>query len=325
MKRLLSLALATAMLLSMVVVSNAATLDVGDIVIKESDNSNFDTILNRDAIPGETIYIYVADADDYPSGTKAPTNAKNSLECHSNSDDKPSKIISSSSLKVEKRRIAANTYAYFATLSINSVSPSNYLAADGYYVDGYITYNGIEIDVAFEIRYSEEDASGAYFYKELTIYKAPEVNDDVLIYFDDGEFVGVSPGKGSAFASLSTAYNNTIGNKYSSADLDFYDFGGANLKDIVKSNSYLKIEASSGMYLYELKGSTLTDLSDTYDRNERGFIVKTNVLGSYVLSDMALSGSVSSSSSSSTPPSSSQPPIITNPIAPINPPTGAAA
>jgi hypothetical protein len=72
------------------------------------------------------------------------------------------------------------------------------------------------------------------------------------------------------------------------------------------------------MYFISLSGSTLTDLTNTYDDDEDGFVVKTKTLGTYIVSDSKLS-SVAASSSSSTSSQSSSSTYV-----PVNPPTGAA-
>ena len=329
MKKILSLALAFAMVLSLGLVSLA--LSPGEAVIKDPDGgSNFDYVVSR-VVPGETVYIYVADADDYSGSNKAPTSAKNNLDCISNDSGKTAKIISTSTLKVERKRVDSGEYGMFAVLAIKSVSASDYEKADGYTVSGSITYDGDIIDVDFDIEYAEEDADGSEFFEELTFYKT-ESGGDIYITFDDGEFTGASSGSKSVLASLKTDYNSTIGNKYSNADLDFYNFGGADFSGAAKNGATLKIEASSGMYLYEISGSTLTDLTNTYDRTERAFVINTRKLGSYVVSDTALSGSVAAASSSSSIPSSSQSSSSSSqtttqpkPGVPINPGTGAAA
>jgi len=50
----------------------------------------------------------------------------------------------------------------------------------------------------------------------------------------------------------------------------------------------LKLTSAPGMYLYEIRGSELYDLTDTYSEKARAFRVSTRRLGSYVISDMPL-------------------------------------
>lgn len=288
----------------------AFAMTAGDIY--KEDDGLYDYALSY-AVPGETVYIYITDTE--PDDSKA----KNELECVNNSEDNIVKLIPTTSLSIVKRKYdsSPSLYGYFAVVPVKSVSASEYVDDDGYNVSGYIEVDGDEIDVDFDIAYPEEDAYSADFTDELTLYNV-ESGEDVEIEFDNGGFYGEGSRDTEVLAALDTDYNSTIGNKYPNADLDFYTFEGANFTNAVKSGSYLLIEADDDMYLYSLSGSTLTDLTNTYDDDEDGFVVKTKTLGTYIVSDSKLS-SVAASSSSSTSSQSSSSTYV-----PVNPPTGAA-
>lgn len=111
--------------------------------------------------------------------------------------------------------------------------------------------------------------------------------ETILRYSDDPE--------------TSSSYQAIV-DKYPDADLSFHLLGGASFKRTGKL--YIpasQIDGNNGKpYLYEVTGGKITDQKATYNKDDEMFVVSTNKLGNYVVSDTKLkAGSTSSEDESS--------------------------
>ncbi len=318
MKRFVSLTLALAMLLSLTVVTvSASSLTEGDICT--ADGSEVDEILDTVA-PGQTIYVAICERNNEDKVEKIRIEA----------DDSESKALIANSSKVP---IATLKYGgerwYFAKLTVRTISADDYDEDDDYYYEGEleITYEESDDDVislSFDVKYDEQDAYHGTFYSYPTFFTYKR-DDEIDISDEDSNITleGKASGTGKVIASVDTDTIDALEDKYGEkANMDYYTCSG---KFTRIKNAVLTIEADGSRYLYQYSNGKLTNLSDCYDKDDDCFYIEgsgsTFTLGTYVVSDAKLSGSVTSSSSQAS--SSSQQP--TNPTVPQNPATGAAA
>lgn len=327
MKRFLCTFLAVGMLLT--TVSFALT----EGYIYKRDDGLYDDDQGSTLAPGTTAWVFL---ENYTSGDTAPKSVKLSSDIEFlDADGRESKRLVTIASTAKRLKYASNptTYGWFAELKVKSISTSSY-EEDGYEVVGAdasdaITYRfgGSDKETALNLdTIAYEDGSGE-FGDDLMLYTY-EKDDDVDIESSNGKLMltGVARRDFDVVASLTHDPIDSLLNKYSNADLEFYIGNGASFPI---SNGKITIEADSRSYLYSIgANNTLTDRSSTWKNSEGAFIVNTNKLDSYVVSDTKLNAS-SGSSSTVTP---STPPVTENigeyrPAGEevlINPSTGAA-
>lgn len=303
MKKWFTIAAAAALIAAMAATSMAVS--VGDIVY-EDDDDDYETTTSL--TPGEKYYIILVEEGDYSSkSNEKPKSIKwdtievddpNEDETLEGSKAKKYASISSSPTRL-KTGSGSDKYSWGVKLDIKNIKASDY--DDAIDVTGTVTWKigGDEdhTDVSFSIEYED---GGNEFSEDVQSYEFDR-NDDVDIDFPDGDgrLVGVANKDFTLLASMDTDYNNTIGNKYPNANLDFYNGNGASLTYI--KNCRLHFEADSDKYLYEITdGNKLVDLTSTYDKSKKEFIVTARSLGKYVISDRKLDASSSASGSTTT-------------------------
>lgn len=123
------------------------------------------------------------------------------------------------------------------------------------------------------------------------------------VYFSNAaQFSVCVKGQGSVNIGISFAKYTDIAQAYPSADIRCISW----LQEpIFNYSGTLKIISAPDTYLYEIRGSELYDLSDTYSEKDHAFKFSTRRLGCYVISDIPLGEDI-------------------NPEPQFNPPTGAA-
>ena len=121
---------------------------------------------------------------------------------------------------------------------------------------------------------------------------------------------------------MSTDDDSSITRRYPNASLRFYYGNGASLTALRSPKIF--IEAYEDDYLYEVTGSsTLTNRTSSYDEDEGGFVLSSNTLGKYIVSDTRLSaGSVSYDDDDDDDEVDYDQPAY---VVPVNPSTGARA
>lgn len=327
-------------LLAAALATTSFAMTRGTVVVKDK---YYDDEITT-ALPGQTVYIGLCTVG---SSKETPTKAylfdAETLNSDTGKDDKlfgskankpySKKGTAGESLDIVKKEVEDGEYYYFAVLEIKEVKD---FPPDGYDVfPGTIRVtrrNNETFDVTPDLHSIgfeegddelEEDLLGFSFDK----------GDDVEINFPDGGgyIYGAARKKGTIVASMSTEEISSIARRYPDADLRFFLGNGASLTDL--RSPKLFFEGSEDDYLYEVTGTnTLTNRTKDYDDDEGGFVVSTNTLGKYVVSDTRLSSSASSSSSRDDDdddddddevvyPSGNQPAYVV----PINPTTGARA
>lgn len=295
MKRLLSALLGAAMVLSMSMslltfsASASSSLSPGDIVEKGDDY--YDYVVSS-LTPGKTYYIAIAPYDrDVDLDLRS--SARNYLEAESISDNR--NLSLGGNLSISRRKVASDEYWYFATLDIRNVSATSY-PEDGYDLTGYIDAGGDvgEIEVSATIEYEE----GGGYLEETPRFFVYDDEEDIELTLPDGNGMLVINSrnvKSKYLLAMDNDYNSAIAERFPDANLDFYNGNGTSFKRTCK----MYIEADSDEFLYEYSDGKLIDRTKSYDNSEGAFVFNVDKLGTYILSDKKLSGSVSDANNSS--------------------------
>ena len=287
MKKVISAFLAMTMVLSMGVMSFAAG-SKGDIY--EYDEDGELVPYSGDLTPGKTYYIYVgAYGKDEPKPSKLDIES----EGYDFNNDKKVKLLSSDHLSVSVKKDDDGDHGYFATMKLKSISASSYYDSDIVltiadpvikYKDGTEEAIGGEIEDDHPVTYPENEDIG-----EDPVYISLNDEKDSFYVGDTNATVEFdSTGvKTEVLISCDTSYDVRFGENYANANLDFYSFNNA------KARKYMtfKVPMGSSKYIYERVEGGLKDVTNVVGKD---FVVKTPVLGKYVLSDVALTTSAPS-------------------------------
>lgn len=272
------------------------------------DNGYYDEKVTE-TTPGSTVYIALAEATNSDikykiSSSMVPTTAKiTSAKTLGYVDDKDYKLIKTGNLDIKKFEVEDGSEWYFAVLEVKDISVSNY-PEDGFGVEGSIKVtrksgSAFTLDLSDaidEIRFQEAKDKDELS-KQAQIYTLKS-NTEFELEFPNGNgrFSGTTKGAIDVLASMTHTKISAITKLDKSADMTFYIGNEAKFSNI--KDGQLIIEADNGSYLYQIGSSNrLTNMSKTYDEDEGAFVVETNVLGKYVVSDEKLPTSASSSSS----------------------------
>lgn len=272
------------------------------------DNGYYDERV-RTVTPGGTVYIALAEATNSDvnykiSSDMVPTTAKiSSVKTESYLDDKDYKMIKTGNLKIEKLPVERGSEWYFAVLEVKDIDVKDY-PEDGFSVSGTIKVTRksgssftLDLDDALNfIRYSEaKDKDELSKQAQLYSFKS---NTEIELAFPNGNgrFTGKTRSAIEVLAAMNHTKISAITKLDKNADMTFYIGSGAKFSNI--RDGKLIIEADNGSYLYKIgSGNKLTNMSSSYDEDEDAFVIETDVLGQYVVSDEKLSTSGSSSSS----------------------------
>lgn len=321
MKKLMSALLALASITALSAVSFALT--VGEIYIKEDDDDDYYTDHVDTLAPGETGWIFLGfydkevyyDVSDIRVDEEASKEKPNSISIKSGeftadgeapSDDDvdgkeyaPKKIITIAS-RAEKKKIASSApkYGWFAKITAKNVSASKYPE------DGYTVSEPIEItfkwdnepssEFAIDLDAIEYEDSDDEFEDKLKRFEYDKDDDvDIDLPDDGGTFTGTARKDFDIVASMNTKVNNSLLNKYPNADIYFFNGNGANFP---VTNGRLTINANSGDYCYKVDSDgKLIDMSSSWSSSKNAFVIKTTVIGKYIISDTKLSSYISGS------------------------------
>lgn len=318
MKKLLSALFALAMIVSLA--SVAMAYDVGEIYRKEDEDDDYYDEHITTLAPGEVGWVFIGyydvggtdeekkDSREKPHGISI-TEGEFTANGETDKDDdgkeyKYSKLISISS-KAEKKKISSSNpkYGWFAKLTAKSITASKY-PEDGYDVTTNLHFkyqwdagDGDEdIDLS-AIVYEDSDDE---FEDDAKLYSYDKDDDvDIDLPDDDGTFTGVARKDFEVVASMNTKVNSSLLNKYPNADIRFYNGNGANFP---VTNGKLKIKGNSGDHCYQVgSNGELIDKSSTWSSSENAFVIKTTIIGKYIVSDTKLSATVKAEDESTKP------------------------
>ena len=263
------------------------------------DNGYYDTEVT-DAAPGDTVYIALMkksdEHDDYKISSKdKPDQAElRNVKVYRISDDKKVNLVSNGEIDIVAEEVEDGVEWYFAQMPIKSVDLDDY-PDDGYYIVGTLRVtrkSGKTFDIDLEetlktISFSDAESNGK-LKKTAQLYRFKS-NKDIELEFPNGKghFEGKTKKAIDVFASMSHAKVSAIEKKNDDAKLTFYIGNGAEFEDI--KNGKIVIQADEDDYLYEIKSGSLKNRTSWYDEDEEAFIIETDTLGSYVVSDEKLS------------------------------------
>jgi len=317
MKKVLSLIMAVAMIMSMGVMAFAYTK--GEIVV--ADGSNIDYEITGYVAPGSKVYVVIGEYDR--------DNPLEKVKIDPADSDSKDWVAKDSSANIVKLKDGSDRYEC-VELKIKSASLSTYDEDEDYEasVDFFYEYEeGQEgnFNLTFDIAY-EEDYSSGEFGEQLKLFVL-EKDDELHITDEDGYVTleGEVVGDTKVLAALSTDVIDKIEDKYGEdANLEYFNFTGS-FKRVKKGVLTIEPDDDDYKYLYEYKNGELTNLSKYWDSDDDCFYIEFGgssfELGTYVISDEKLSVSSSSGSvSSSTGSSGSSSSNVHN-----NPMTGAVA
>ena len=295
MKRWMTLAGSMTLAVSLTVTSFAMTR--GTVVVRDEYYDDEITV----AQPGQTVYVGIC--SDPSSSRDDPEKAylfeAETINSDTGEDDElfgsranksySEKGTGGQQLDIVRREISDGEYYYFAVLEIEEADDP---PADGYDVfPGIIRVtreNGDIFDVTPKLeRIGFEEGDDAL--EEDPLSFSFDKDDDVEIEFPDGDgyFYGTAKKDGAIVAGMSTDDDSSITRRYPNASLRFYYGNGASLTALRSPKIY--IEADEDDYLYEVTGSnTLTNRTSSYDEDEGGFVLSSNTLGKYIVSDTRL-------------------------------------
>ena len=267
------------------------------------DNGYYDVEITN-AAPGDTVYIALVkksdEHSDYNISSKdKPVEAelRNVKVCRF-SDDKKVSLVKNGELDIVYEEVEDGVEWYFAKMPIKSVDLDDY-PDDGYYIEGTLRVarkSGKTFDIDLEetletISFSDAERN-TELKKTAQLYRFKS-NKEIELEFPNGKghFEGKTKKAIDVFASMSHTKISAIEKKNDDAKLTFYIGNGAEFEDI--KNGKIVIEADEDDYLYEINKGSLKNRSSCYDEDEEAFIIETDTLGSYVVSDSKLSTSYS--------------------------------
>lgn len=270
------------------------------------DNGYYDEKVTE-TTPGGTVYIALAEAANKDvnfkiSSSMIPTTAKiTSAKTEGFIDDKDYKLIKTGNLNIEKLEVENGSEWYFAVLEVKDIDVDDY-PQDGFSVSGSIkvtrksgsTFTLDLGDTLDFIRFAEaEDEDELSKQAQLYTFKS---NTEFELEFPNGNgrFSGKTKGAIEVLAAMSHTKISAITKLDKTADMTFYIGNEAKFPNI--KDGKLIIEADNGSYLYKISSNNkLTNMSSSYDEDEDAFVIETNVLGKYVVSDERLPTSGTSS------------------------------
>ncbi|WP_312641538.1 hypothetical protein [Hydrogenoanaerobacterium sp.] len=291
---------------------------------------------SKNLIPGKTYYIPVENLDtnyskkdsSTPYGNITSTSALSGYKVR-RSIDEGAKVISDVQFVIKDVSNgysttvhSSNKYAFiavttkdnFATSDITVTMDINVYGSSTYKFDGNV--KDVTVPFNYDFTYGTKDATNYISVSDAT----PVVNfdnvdsDEIEIGFndakDDVRFVVNAKGQKELFLRYSddetSSAASAIADKYPEAALDFHLFEGNNKTFRRTGKLYIpakEIEVKDGKmaapYLYEIVNGKLTDIKATYDSNAEEFVISTNKLGNYVVSDTKLKSTSDKDESSS--------------------------
>lgn len=319
MKKLLSALIVLAMSAMLTAVSFALT--PGTIYVKEDDDDDYYIDSIDTLAPGETGWIFIGNyyspkKDDNQYATKKLSQEKpysisivdgdDIFVANGNIDDDDDdnidgeefdakKLISISS-KAEKKKIDNDDpkYGWFAKITAKKITASKY-PEDGYDCNGLVIeydwdYDGGNSGLGVDLKGISYEESDDEFEDDLLLFSYDKEDDvDIDLPDDGGSFTGVARKDFEIVASMNTKVNNSLINKYPNADIYFFNGNGANFP---VTNGRLTLKANSGDYCYKVDSNgKLVDMSNTWSNSQDAFVIKTTVIGKYIISDTKLSTS----------------------------------
>ncbi len=173
-------------------------------------------------------------------------------------------------------------------------------------VEGVIVVSGYAFDAdGGKVKLEKTEISvtltlGFEYADDLTVYKTPmifdfddmgEQEEDTELSFDEDSGVSFTVDtrrQSKLVISMDTETDEDVEWLFPDADCEFFNFNGASFGKTGK----LVIPADEDSYLYEISDGALRSVSAKYDSYEDGFVLKTDTLNRYIVSDEKLTDPV---------------------------------
>lgn len=347
MRKLLTLTLAVAMVLSLAAVAFAADYNVSANYASESDSRVNVPAANVLIGYGKTAYyVLTYHATDAPAAVQATAEADFLVDYDAAKEVKVKPQWTQNADLVEKVSVIKKRLQTSSTTSANNFTNGQYAYCIAIQLKNKDTTASAEVAGKMEISvksgntidsgtakltinpfisvgYGKATGAGA----EATLYTLTdsdkiaefgtgkdfaETEDfELTLHGEAGIFTVNTQGQGKILLSSSVKYNEGLENIYPDAN---YVYINGNGKSFNKTGE-LKLWANEGDFLYQVKNGKLVKLNAEYDDVEEAFIIKTRTLGTYVVAEEELDLSAQEAPAA---------PVEEAP-APVNPETGAAA
>ena len=265
------------------------------------DNGYYDDKVTNPA-PGDTVYITLMkksdeDQDFEVSSSQKPTKAEiTKIKVVGISDDDEYDIIKKGKLDIVYEEVEEGVEWYFAKLEIDDIDLEDY-PDDGFTVEGTLRVTRksgktftIDLEDIFDTISYKEAKDKEKLEKSAQLYKFKS-NKEIKLEFpnEKGWFEGKTRSAINVFAGMSHSKVKAIVDKNDDAKLVFYIGNGAEFEKI--KNGKIFINADDDEFLYEIIDGKLKNRTSWYDDDEEAFVIETDTLGSYVVSDEKLSTS----------------------------------
>ena len=301
MKKILTLGLAAAMVLSMGAAVSAKTDDslypVGAIsdsaYLYDSDTSAVDLSQSVESVAyGKTVYyplLNKSDASD-PFNYVYESDAVSGIKVKS-SWDMNGKLVKG--VEVAKKKVTgeAQKYIYFVAVTLaesNSTSSVDVVGTVEMRKSGSFDYEDMQLDVNLEVAYPVATdtviTEDPQLFKEGTGFIGDSEEEFTFECDDDSFFTVNTVGQSKLLLSATTDFDSKIADLYPDANLNFFYGNGATFN----KTGVLTLAAEEGSYLYQLKDGAMVRVNAEYDEYDEAFIIKTKTLGQYIISDTAL-------------------------------------
>ena len=278
MNKIISTAMAIAMMASMTAMSSAAVAGI-DTAINTVDDNNLIAPFAGETIPyGESFYLSLQ--DEAAAGITEYDDVR-SMSIKSTWDMNGSAVAR---VEIVKKKAAVDS-EYYYYVGVNTKDSTSTKITD---VSGKITVRKsgettIEQDVDFSLGYPV--ATDPYQIEDEYQIHEFDGNTEDMINFNGGYFMVNTMDQNDLLIKSSSRYNSDIAAKYPNANLDFVSFNNVSFNRIGELSLY----AEEDTFLYTVNNDgTLSPIKAKYDEYEGAFKISTRTLGGFVISDSKL-------------------------------------
>ncbi|WP_312644055.1 hypothetical protein [Hydrogenoanaerobacterium sp.] len=304
MKKVLALVLAVVLAFGMTTVAFAAdakgkanNISVENKLLTYKNDKMEDAALNKDGtLPANTTY-YMHVKDE--AGEIDSLSKLDNYKLRTSIEEGSSYIASKPAFVIKKDGAEKKAYITFKTadkfqmegkaleMSVNIYGKENYVIDSG---KTEAAVAEINTEVAYEV-----DNASTYSVLKGQVISFDDCDDVEMVFDNDVVFAVNAAGQKDLFLRLDTE-DEALEDKNPEADLSVYYFAGNN-KTFRRSGTLTipaeMIENKDGKlvapYIYSNENGKLVALKDAkYDEDAAAFTIKTNKLGNYVVSDIAL-------------------------------------
>ena len=177
-----------------------------------------------------------------------------------------------------------------------------------------------KFDVAFTLNYKDapsvEETADDDFVYDFKARNAEDEEHEIELFAGMGRFVVNTIGQGKLAINTNVEYNEGVENVAPDANYVYFNSNNPTFNRL----GDLLLTAEEDNHIYKVKGDgSLEEISPKYDEDEEAFVIRTRVIGSYVIAEEELPEEALVAGVEKVEPEA---PVA--PVAPSNPSTGAA-